>query len=313
VAAYPQVYFRGRWVTAAEAAVPIGSLAMRYGLSVFEGIRLYTPTGGGHARPFALSEHLDRMAASLRAMRFPDPGLSRLPAVIDELVERNDVREDAYTRVAATPFNAGQLGDAAVPELTVTVTPMGRKRWLAQGRAMELCVSDWQRGSGAVHPPAAKNIANYAGPRLAWQEARQAGFDGCVLTNRHGRLSEAPTAALFLVRDGVLSTPALDEDVLPSITRAWVLRTARARGIAVHETALTREDAHSADEAFLCGTGLEFAPVRSFDRHECREPGPPPGPATRELIAQYFLDVRERAGDAEERGARTEVAGAGPA
>ncbi|GHF65665.1 branched chain amino acid aminotransferase [Streptomyces mashuensis] len=295
-AGHPHVYFRGRWVTAEEATVPIGSLAMRYGLSVFEGVRLYAPAaGGGHARPFLLEEHLARMAASLRAMRFPDPGLARLPDVVDELIDRNDIRADAYVRVAATPFNPGQLGDPAVPELTVTASPMGRKQWLARGRAMDLCISSGQRGPAEVHPPAAKNIANYAGPRLAWQEARDAGYDGCVLTNRHGRLAEAPTAALFLVRDGVLSTPALDEDVLPGITRAWVLRTARAKGVPVQETTLTRDDARRADEAFLCGTGLEFAPVRSFDRHVLAGERQP-GPMTRELVAEYFVRVREEAG-----------------
>ncbi|MGY3676816.1 aminotransferase class IV [Streptomyces sp. TE33382] len=313
VAVYPHVFFRDRWVTRTEAVVPIGSLAMRYGLSVFEGLRLYAPAvPGGLARPFLLQEHLDRMAASLRAMRFPNPGLARLPDLVDELIDRNDIRADAYVRVAATPFDAGQLGDPAVPELTVTAARMGRKRWLADNRAMDLSISHWQRGSAEVHPPAAKNIANYAGARLAWQEAREAGFDGCVLTNRHGRLCEAPTAALFLVRDGVLSTPALSEDVLPSITRAWVLRSARERDLPVRATTLTHEDAYRADEAFLCGTGLEFAPVRSFDRRVYSVYGHRPGPVTRELIAEYFFQVREQARGQQEAPPHREVTGGNP-
>jgi len=290
VTVYPQLFFRDRWVTRAEATVPIDSLAMRYGLSVFEGIRLYAPAGGGRARAFLLAEHLKRMARSLRAMRFPDPGIADLPAIVEELAERNDITEDAYVRVAATPFNAGQLGDPARPELTVTASKMGRKRWLAEDRAMALRISDWQRGSAAVHPPAAKNIANYAGPRLAWLAAREAGFDGCVLTNQYGRLAEAPTAALFLVRDDTLRTPALSEDVLPGITRSWVLTTARRLGVGVEETHLTHQDAYDADEAFLCGTGLEFAPVASFDGRACRHQGE--RPLTRRLIIEYFARVR---------------------
>ncbi|MEV6975931.1 aminotransferase class IV [Kitasatospora sp. NPDC093806] len=293
---YPHVFFQDRWVSSAEAVVPIGSLAMRYGLSVFEGIRLYAPLDGGRARAFLLAEHLDRMGRSLQAMRFPDPGLSALPDIITELAERNDIRQDAYVRVAATPLNAGQLGEPALPRLSVTASPMGRKRWLNEGRSMALQISDRERGSSAVHPPHAKNIANYAGPRLAWLAAKEAGFDGCVLVNRHGRLAEAPTAALFLVRDGVLYTPALSEDVLPSITRAWVLRTAPTLGIPVEETELTRQQAWSADEAFLCGTGLEFAPVASFDGHLCRLHEKQP--ITRRLVIEYFQDVRRPAGPA---------------
>jgi len=292
LAGHNQVYFRGRWVDPDEAVVPVGSLALRYGLSVFEGIRLYTPEGGGPAHPFLLYAHVERMARSLEAMRFPDPGTASLPEIISELIERNEIAEDSYVRVAATPFNPGQLGEPAKPEFTVTAGPMGRKRWLAEDTAMRLCVSAWERGSARVHPPYAKNIANYAGPRLAWIEARERGFDGCVLVNRHGRLAEAPTAALFLVHDGVLRTPALSEDVLPSITRAWVLRAAAARGIPAQETQLSAQDAWSADEAFLCGTGLEIAPIASIDEHECRFAAQ--RPVTRQLIADYFTQARQR-------------------
>ncbi|WP_143662667.1 aminotransferase class IV [Streptomyces sp. CB03238] len=308
---YPHVFFGGRWVTRAEALVPIDSLAMRYGLSVFEGVRLYTPATGGLARPFLLAEHLNRMVASLDAMGFPDPGLAELPAVIDELIERNAITRDAYVRVAATPLNPGTLAEPARPELSVTAVPMGRKRWLAEERAMALCVSDWQRGSAAVHPPAAKNIANYAGPRLAWLQAREAGYDGCVLTNQHGRIAEAPTAALFIVRGGKLLTPALSEDVLPSITRSWVLRAACSLGAVAEETRLAREDVYAADEAFLCGTGLEFAPVASFDGRECRFHEL--RPLTRQLIIAYFEEVRGGPPSGEGPGEEGEVVAGGRA
>ncbi|HZB33778.1 MAG TPA: aminotransferase class IV [Streptosporangiaceae bacterium] len=285
------MYFADRWVTRDEAKVSIDSLAMRYAISVFEGIRIYSQIDRTLSpRPFLLDEHIERLRNSLALMRLPDPGVDRLPALIEELIHRNDIHEDAYVRVAVTAANAGDLGTEALPALTVTATPMGRKRWLARSEAMSLTISDWRRAPTSVFPPAAKNISNYAGPRLAWLAAREAGFDGCVLTNHAGRLCEAPTAALFLVRDGVLLTPHLSEDVLPSITRAWILRTAEEHGIPARETGLTRADAGEADEAFLCGTGIEIAPVRAFDGRACRDW--PDSPLTRTLIIAYFVAAR---------------------
>ncbi|SDC96804.1 aminotransferase class IV [Actinokineospora iranica] len=288
--AYPHVFFADRWGAAADAAVPLGSLAMRYALSVFEGIRLYRGLDGARPRPFLLAEHVRRLADSLALTRLPDPGIERVPELIDELIERNAIDADAYVRVAVTPLNPGGLGDGADPALTITAAPMGRKQWLAKGTGMALTVSDWQRAPGAAFPAAAKNISNYAGPRLALLAARDAGFDGCVLTNQAGRLCEAPTAALFLVHNGVLRTPALSEDVLPSITRAWLLARAASDGIPVAEAELTREDAYTADEAFLCGTGIEIAPVREFDGRPCADW--PARPVTRRLIMQYFTAAR---------------------
>ncbi len=288
---YPYVFFAGRWVRRSEAAVPVGSLAMRYGISVFEGIRLYTqPDREEPARPFLLAEHVRRLRNSMALLRLRDPGAAQLPEVIDELSRRNSIREDAYVRVSVTPLNPGDLGDDAVPVMTVTATPMGRKKWLSSGNGMELAISDCQRASRWAFPPAAKNISSYAGPRLAWLAARDAGFDGCVLTNSAGRLCEAPTAAVFLVRDGQLLTPSLSEDVLPSITRAWLLRLSCDIGLPARETELTHQDAYEADEAFLCGTGIEIAPIRAFDRHEVRQWSA--CPITRTLILRYFEAAR---------------------
>lgn len=294
MAAYPHVFFADCWTVRSQATVPIGSLALRYGVSVFEGIRLYAPARrSDRPQPFLLSEHLDRMRISLALMRLPDPGIDRVPGLIDELVERNAISEDAYVRVAATPAAPGELADDASAVLSVTAAPMGRKPWLAKGLGMTLAISDWQRAPAAAFPTAAKNISSYAGPRLAWLEARDAGFDGCVLTNRAGRLSEAPTAALFLVRDGELLTPALSEDVLPSITRAWILRVAADLGLRAREAELSRQDAHTADEAFLCGTGIEIAPIMAFDGQQLA--GWPAVPISRALIAHYFMAVRSSA------------------
>ncbi|PPK64841.1 aminotransferase class IV [Actinokineospora auranticolor] len=291
---YPHVYFAGAWRPRGQAVASMDSLALRYALSVFEGVRLYRGIDGARPRPFLLAEHLDRMRTSLSAMRLPDPGVDQVPALVRELVDRNGIDQDAYARITATPLNAGGLGDDAETALTVTATPMGRKRWLAEGIGMSLAVSATQRAPSAAFPAAVKNISNYAGPRLALLAAKDAGHDGCVLSNRWGRLCEAPTAALFLVRDGTLLTPALTEDVLPSITRAWLLAEAARTGLPARETTLTAEDAYRCDEAFLCGTGIELAPVRAFDGRPCGHW--PDDRVTRLLAVRYFTAARGGAG-----------------
>jgi branched-chain amino acid aminotransferase len=288
---YPHVFHDGSWVGEPEASVPVGSLAMRYALSVFEGIRLYRRHNGAGVQAFQLDAHVRRLADSLRLMRMPDPAVGRIPVLVDELVARNRISNDAYVRVAVSAGNRGLLDDEVEPVLTISAVPMGRKRWLREGSGMRLQVSNWQRAGDLSFPSAAKNISNYAGPRLATLDARAAGYDGCVLTNAAGRLCEAPTAALFLVRDGVLLTPALSEGVLPSITRRWVLDAAADLDLTARETTLSRMDAYLADEAFLCGTGLEFAPVRSFDGRPCR--AWPDNPITQILINRYFDEARQ--------------------
>src|SRR5258708_37225218 len=160
---------------------------MRHSVSAFEGIRLSQRADGHGVQPFALDAHVRRLGRSLKLARIPDPGIVKLPEIIDDLVLRNAISDDAYVRVAVSAGNAGGIDDEITPVLTVTAAPMGRKRWLASAsdsasasasaEGMRLQISVWQRAADLAFPSAAKVISNYAGPRLAQLEAKDAGFD----------------------------------------------------------------------------------------------------------------------------------------
>jgi branched-chain amino acid aminotransferase len=287
------VHHCGRTVPADQAVLPVGSIAMRYGISVFEGVRLYRQHGPGtEVRAWLLDQHLDRLRNSCRIMGLDETCCDDVPRIIGELVAANGIEEDSYVRAAASAANAGGITDAAQTALTVSVTPSGRKKWLRTGTGARLAVSDRQRPSEAVFPSAAKNISAYAGPRLAAAEARAAGFDTCVLRTAGGLVSEAPTATVFLVEDGRLVTPRLVDAVLPGITREWVLAAAAELGLQAAAEPVTAERLRAADEVFLCGTGAEFTPVREVDNAGCGTW--PANPVTSRLIEAYFHQVRGR-------------------
>ncbi|MDI5964531.1 aminotransferase class IV [Streptomyces sp. SL13] len=285
------VHHRGRTVPPEEATLPMGSIALRYGVSVFEGVRLYRQHDPGTGvRPWLLEQHLDRLRNSCRIMDLDESCCDAVPGIVEELVEVNAVTEDSYVRIAVSAANSGGITDAADTALTVSVTPSGRKKWLLTGTGARLTVSDRQRPSAPVFPSAAKNISAYAGPRLAARAAQADGFDNCLLLTSEGLVSEAPTASVFLVEDGRLVTPRLQDAVLPSVTRAWVLLTARAMGLRADAEAVTPQRLRAADEVFLCGTGAEFTPVREVDGVPCG--GWPGQPVTGRLVDAYFRQAR---------------------
>ncbi|MFJ3966397.1 aminotransferase class IV [Streptomyces sp. NPDC090036] len=283
------VFHAGRLVPAHEATLRVDSMALRYGLSVFEGVRVYRLAGGG-VRPWLLPQHLDRLRASLSAMLLPDPGVDEIPGIVAELTARNGITDDAYCRISVSAEGPGLIGDEVKGVLSVTLRPMGRKRWLNGADGMRLGVSRWQRPSAAVLPTHAKSIAQYAGSRIALAEAKAAGYDGCLLTTPEGRVAEAPTATLCAVHDGALSTPPLTDGVLPGVTRAWVLAACRDLGIEAQPRSTDVARLRAADEVFLCGTGLEFAPVRALD--SVTVPDWERRPVMSRLAEKYFAEVR---------------------
>ena len=70
---------------------------------------------------------------------------------------------------------------------------------------------------------------------------------------------------LFLVRDGQLISPGVDQDILEGITRASVIELAKAMDIPVIERAVDKTELFIADEVFLSGTAAKVTPIRQIE------------------------------------------------
>ena len=95
--------------------------------------------------------------------------------------------------------------------------------------------------------------------------AKDNGFDEALLLNSRGKVSEASGMNLFLVRDDVLITPGVDQDILEGITRASVIELARDMGIQVIERPVDKTELFIAEEVFLTGTAAKITPVKRLE------------------------------------------------
>jgi branched-chain amino acid aminotransferase len=95
-----------------------------------------------------------------------------------------------------------------------------------------------------------------------------------------------------MVRDGVLITPSVSEDILEGITRAGIMEIAAHLGIPAKERQIDRSELYIADEVFLCGTGAQVSPVSSVD-HRAVGDGRV-GPVSKQIRKTYFDAVRGR-------------------
>ena len=96
---------------------------------------------------------------------------------------------------------------------------------------------------------------------------------------------------IFIVRDGTLITPSAQDDNLEGITRRTVLEVApNELNRPVIERRISRTELYAADEAFLCGTGAQIAPLVLIDKRKIGDGAV--GPVTEELQKLYFAIVR---------------------
>ena len=101
---------------------------------------------------------------------------------------------------------------------------------------------------------------SYAGNMLAGRLARERGFDEALLVTPHGRVLEGPTWTFFWVAGGRLLTPPLEDRILASITRTYVIEECDAQ-----EQPCTLDDVAAAEEAFIASTVREVMPIAAVD------------------------------------------------
>lgn len=282
-----QIYLNGRLVPYGQATIHIQSNAVKYGTSVFEGLRAYWSEAHQELYVFRLDDHVTRLLDSLRLMRM-EHAFTRevLRESVRETLRANAFRQDVHVR--QTAYLDADAGMEATGPVGLAVDALPRR--LSDKPAVDLCVSSWSRTADGVMPPRIKCSANYQNGRLALMEARMNGYDSALLLNSRGKISEAPNAAVVIVRGGVAATPPLTADVLESITRASVLQLAKEKlGIPVVERDLDRTELYVSDEAFLCGTAWEIAAVATVDRLPLAGA---PGPVTSALAKHYQAAAR---------------------
>ena len=263
------IWFNGKLVPWEKATVHVLSHALHYGSSVFEGVRAYeTPKG---VAIFRLRDHTRRLFDSAKIYRIPMPfSPEQLNEACRQVIAANGLKRGAYLRPVV--FRGyGEIGVTPKhePPTEVAVAAWEWGKYLgaeAEEQGVDACISSWQRVAPNTLPALAKAGGNYLSSYLIGAEARRLGFAEGIGLSADGTLSEGSGENLFLVKDGVLLTPALAHSVLGGLTRDSVMRLARERGIEVKECAIPRELLYIADEAFFTGTAVEITPVRSVDR-----------------------------------------------
>ena len=138
-------------------------------------------------------------------------------------------------------------------------------------------MSSWRRIEDNTTPPRIKCAANYQNARLALLQAETDGYDGALMLDSRGHVTEEARACLFAARGAQVVTPPVTSDILESITRETVIGLLReVHGVEVVERDVDRTELYVADEVFLCGTALGVTPVGSVDRFDVGRGAPGP-------------------------------------
>jgi branched-chain amino acid aminotransferase len=273
-----RTYFNGTWHDGDIPVMKSADHGAWLGSTVFDGARFFdglTPD---------LDAHCARVNRSARALMLtPTVTAEDMVAIAREGLKAYDPGTAVYIR----PMYWGINGDItaiipaddatgfalvleaipmAAPTATTTLTRTRFRRPVLEDAVVNA-------KAGCLYPNNARMLT----------EARSRGFANALVADAMGNVAETATANVFMVKDGEVFTPIANGTFLSGITRARHISNLAADGVQVHETVLTFEDFHGADEVFLSGNMSKVTPVTAFDDTQYQV-----GPVARRVREMYW-------------------------
>jgi len=291
-----KIWMNGTLVDWADARIHIASHVVHYGSAVFEGARCYDTVRGPAC--FRLDAHMRRLLDSARIYRMEVPfDQQTLTDATMNLIRVNGFKACYIRPIVYRGYDSLGVNPHPCPvDVAIMLWEWGAyftKEAIEEG--LDVKISTWARNAPNTTPAMAKSVANYANAQLIKMEAIADGYAEGIALDTQGNLSEGSGQNLFIVREGIISTPPIGNSVLWGITRDSVITIARDLGFEVREQTLPRETLYIADEVFFVGTAVEVTPIRSVDRVKVGRGRR--GPITEAIQQRFFQIVKGDAPD----------------
>ena len=249
-------FLNGDYLPLEEARISPMDRGFLFGDGIYELI----PVHGG--RPIGFGLHYDRLCEGLCAVEIDlDWSLEQWREICSKLIEENGAGDLAiYLQVSrgadtrrhhAYPVGVTPTVFGFASPLTVSSQPKPLKISSAEDKRWRRC-----------------NIKSTAllGNIIHFQQGQAEGRDETLLYNGAGEITEGSASNAFIIKDGVVATPPLDNQVLPGVTRRMLLDMLRKDGSAqIEERLVTMQEARAAHEIWMTSSSKDVAPVVELD------------------------------------------------
>lgn len=260
-------YFEGKIVPFGEAKVSVATHAFNYGTAVFGGLRGYWNEEQKRLFVFRPWDHFHRLIQSARLIsiesKFDEETLIQLTM---DLLRKEGWQRDVYIRPMFYKSDTGigvRLHDLK-DELTIWSVPF--QKYIKNDTNAHVTFSSWRRIDDNVIPARGKVSGAYVNSALAKTDAALSGFDEALVLDQNGHVSEGSAMNVFMVRNGVVITPPVNDNILEGITRRSVIELLQKEmGLQIVERSIDRTELPIAEEFFMTGTAAQVVAITRVD------------------------------------------------
>jgi D-alanine transaminase len=246
-----------------------------FGDGVYEVARSY------NGKIFALEEHMQRFGNSLAGIKISDVDIDEIRARVCKAFEASDISNaKIYFHITRGSEPREHDWDAELkPNFFLTVMEAPDD---TEAKSKGIAVStfpDWRWKRCDI-----KSL-NLLPNVLARHDAEQKGCSEAIFVDESGYLTEGSHSAFFGIFGRQLQTAPLTANILPSITRIFVLKAAENIGLEIIEESFTEQRAIDSSELFIAVTTKDIVPVVKFDGNVIGDGKP--GKYTKSLIEEF--------------------------
>ena len=285
-------YFERKIVPYSEAKIGVMTHALNYGTGAFGGVRGYWNADEEQLFLFRPIDHFVRILNSAKLICAElDYTPEDLRDITLDVLRHEGYREDVYIRplIYKADESIGVRLHDLQDEFILFSIPF--TRYIENEEGAHVTVSSWRRVDDNAVPARGKITGSYVNSALIKTDAMRSGFDEALVLTAEGHVSEGSAENVFMIRDGVLLTPPVTENILEGITRHTILMLAQVElGLQVVERQIDRTEIYICDELFLTGTAAQVTAVVAVDHRPITDGVM--GPITAQLRGLYDSVVR---------------------
>lgn len=254
------VFLNGKYLPEQEAKISIFDRAVTFGDAIYE------VAGVLDGKLVDFEHHMQRYFSSLKKLSMESPlSQSDILQAFRQLVELNQLDEGlVYMQVTRGTAERDFVWPEDIKPTVFMFTQAKAASENEAGRSGVILASTadirWARRD-------IKSV-NLLGQVLAKKAAYDAGAYEALMIDTEGYVTECGSTSFFIIRDKLILTRPLDNDILPGVTRRAVVALCNNQGLRLVEKRFTLEEALTADEAFISGASSYILPVVKIDDQE---------------------------------------------
>ncbi|MBK8300509.1 MAG: aminotransferase class IV [Chitinophagaceae bacterium] len=253
------ICFNGKFFSADEPVLLASNRGYRYGDGLFETMKVQ------QGNILLADYHFERLFTGIAMLQFEMPRLFLRQRTEDEILhlcKKNKCEQLGRVRLSVFRGNGGLYDEEKALQYLIECWPLNES--VSKLNENGLVIDIYSEAEKSCDKFSNLKSANFLPYSMAALYAKEKKVNDCLVLNSTGSIADSTIANLFVIKNGIIVTPGLDEGCVNGVMRRHLLKEMQNAGYDTREVTVSVNDLANADEVFLTNAINGIRWVRQF-------------------------------------------------